>query len=435
MDASDAKEIDIKFNNLKDNLNEVSENLQIQNEFNNEILIRFENITRHINYEQILINNFLTNSQNKIVKELNEEQNLVRKLQYINRIDYSIDLLLNHLNDIIESLLLAKLNIIPKLILNKEEILKITNIFQNQNLYVQSDEQLYSLLKLHTTYHNSNIIFNVKIPIFKKEEYKIAKIIPLPINNTYYVVTPNYILYNNKSKTYPLREKCLKINNIFLCENVNFPTHRNTTCIENLLHEKTSFCDIQETSTITDIFEAEKGYIFIFNAKNTIVKTLNGNGTTINGSAIIKYLNCTLTINGIEYDNTADVTEEEFDFFLPPMQKIIKNTTIEVLSLERLHLEALHTSNKVLNFGRQSTQHAAALYILFLLLTIIAVFFWIFRRNIHIVNLPTEYQLPVVAPVIPSLWPSLHSRGGGVINPAPTAAIPPSKPPRSYTQA
>lgn len=44
MDESDAKEIDVKFNNLKDNLNVVSENLQLQNEFNNEILIRFENI-------------------------------------------------------------------------------------------------------------------------------------------------------------------------------------------------------------------------------------------------------------------------------------------------------------------------------------------------------------------------------------------------------
>lgn len=50
MDASDAKEIDDKFNNLKDNLNIVSDNLQLQNEFNNEILIRFENVTKHINY-------------------------------------------------------------------------------------------------------------------------------------------------------------------------------------------------------------------------------------------------------------------------------------------------------------------------------------------------------------------------------------------------
>lgn len=241
-------------------------------------------------------------------------------------------------------------------------------------------------------------------------------------------------MYNNKSKIYPLREKYLNINNISLCEIVNFPTHRNTTCIKSLLHERTSFCDIQETSTITDIFEAEKGYIFIFNAKNTTIKTVNGNDTTINGSAIIKYLNCTLTINGIEYDNTVDVTEEKFDFFLPPMQNIIKNTTIEAPSLERLHLEALQTSNKILNFGRQSTQHATALYILFLLLTIIAVFFWIFRCNIHIVNLPTEYQLPVVAPVIPSLWPSLHSRGEELPTQHRQLPFPPSKPPRSFIQ-
>lgn len=36
--------------------------------------------------------------------------------------------------------------------------------------------------------------------VFKKEEYKIAKIIPLPINNTHFIVTPNYIMYNNKIK-------------------------------------------------------------------------------------------------------------------------------------------------------------------------------------------------------------------------------------------
>lgn len=431
MDASDAKEIDDKFNNLKDNLNIVSDNLQLQNEFNNEILIRFENVTKHINHEQIAINNFITNSQNRIAKELNEEQNLLQKLQYINRIDYNIELLLNHLNDIIESLLLAKLNIIPKLILNKDEILKIKNIFQNQNLYVESDEELYSLLKLYTTYHNLNIIFNVKIPIFKKEQYKIARIIPLPINNTHFIVTPNYILYNNKSKIYPLREKCLNINNKFLCENVNSPTNQNTSCIESLLQEKTSFCDIQETNIITDIFEAEKGYIFIFNAKNTIIKTLNGNDISIVGSVIIKYFNCTLTINGIEYDNTINETIEKFDFFLPPIQKIIKNSTIEVLSLERLHLEAAHTSSRILDFRRQSTQHATTLYILFLLLAVTVVLFWTFRRNIHIVHLPMECQLPVVAPAIPSLWPSLHSRGGGVTNPAPTAAIPPLKPPRA----
>lgn len=128
MDASEAKEVDDKFDYLKDNLKVVSANLQLQNSFKNETDNRFENKTRHINYELILINNFLTNLQNKIVKELNEERKLLRELQYINRIDYSIELLL--------SLLLAKLNVIPKLILHKKEILKIKKIFQNQNLYV-----------------------------------------------------------------------------------------------------------------------------------------------------------------------------------------------------------------------------------------------------------------------------------------------------------
>jgi len=52
---------------------------------------------------------------------------------------------------------------------------------------------------------------------------------------------------------------------------------------------------------VTDILEQEKGYIFIFiiNAKETKVKTPEGNETCINGNAIIE-------VNGWDYDNTKE---------------------------------------------------------------------------------------------------------------------------------
>jgi len=71
--------------------------------------------------------------------------------------------------------------------------------------------------------------------------------------------------------------------------------------MQNLLKNNHSNCDTQNTGMVTDILEQEKGYIFIFiiNAKETKVKTPEGNETCINGNAIIE-------VNGWDYDNTKE---------------------------------------------------------------------------------------------------------------------------------
>lgn len=111
---------------------------------NNEILTRFENITNHINNEQILISKFLETSQNKIYKQLNMHDTLLEEMQYLNRINYNVELFINHLNDITESMLLAKINIIPKFILNEQEIDKIKKILEKQNITIKNEQNIYS---------------------------------------------------------------------------------------------------------------------------------------------------------------------------------------------------------------------------------------------------------------------------------------------------
>lgn len=425
MDAEDAREIGKDIENIKIALSTVNTNYQTQDVFNNEILIRFENITNHINNEQVIITTFFENMQNKIYKE----ENTLEKLQYINRINYNLELLLNHLNDIIESMLLAKINVIPRFILTEQEIYKIKMLLENQNITIKSEQHIYDLLKMNTLSYENNIIFTIQIPIFEKDNYKIARLIPLPINNKYFVMIPNYLIYKNNVNKYYLTQNCPKVDDTFICnKDAYINTPQNDTCTQQLLDSKNSSCDVQERGPVADVFEAEKGYIFAFNANNLKAQLKNGSEITINGSAIIKYVNETIRINGIEYDNGVETTFEHLVLILPPLKEMTRNKTVEILSLQNIHLEAIETSNKILTIHQTATQHAWTLYILLGFVAILTVTAWLHRRTKHVFHVQDHnHHLPIYAPAIPSLWPSLQTGEGGV-----TTVTTPPKPPRLH---
>lgn len=205
-----------------------------------------------------------------------------------------------------------------------------------------------------------------------------------------------------------MTRKCPKLDETFLCDEDFFiDTPQNNTCLINLLNGNNSSCDVGETGPITDVFEAERGYIFVFNVNNMKISLTNGSELSITGSAIIKYTNETIQINGIDYDSTADTFPEQLNFTLPPMREITRNTTITVLSLEKLHLEAAQTTSKVLAVHQSTIRHTWTLYILLGLVTCLAIILWLHRRTKHIVHVHEDHRLPIYAPSIPSLWPSL----------------------------
>lgn len=416
MDANDDKEIHEELNNIKKNSKIANDNFLNQELFNNEILTRFENITNHINNEQILIGKFLENSQNKIYKQLDMHDSLLEEMQYLNRINYNVELFTNHLNDITESMLLAKLNIIPKFILNEQEMDKIKNILEKQNVTIKNEQNKYNYLRINTLSYKQKIIFNIKVPIFKQPGYAL----PLPINNTYFIITSNYLAYNTNNQKYHMTRKCPKLDGTFLCdEDFVIDTPQNNTCLTNLLNGENSSCNLRETGPITDVFEAERGYIFAFHVNNMKISLTNGSELSITGSAIIRYINETIQINGIDYDGTDDTFPEQLDFALPPVREITKNTTIMVLSLEKLHLETAQTMGKILAVHNITTRHTWTLYTLLGLVASLAIILWLHRRTKHIVHVHEDHRLPIYAPSIPSLWPSLRTGEGGVTTPPP----------------
>lgn len=276
---------------------------------------------------------------------------------------------------------------------------------------------------MNTLNYQDKIIFSVKIPIFLNPNYEMARLIPLPINSTQFVIAPKYLIYNNKNNSmFSTMYKCPVIEEQFVCEIDSINNLKNNTCLGHLIQNKTSYCDIKETGLTTDVFEPEKGFIFVFNGNNLPNISSNQTITNINGSAIIKYNNCTLQINEINYDNTAVSTEEHPDFFLPPIRKLIKNATINILTLERLHLDTLTTSNKLRVVTAGNFRHSTTLYILFTVSLVAVILTWTLRRDTHIFHTGPDHILPIVAPPIPPLWPSLQTGGGRSYRPT-------SKPP------
>lgn len=227
-----------------------------------------------------------------------------------------------------------------------------------------------------------------------------------------------------------MTHKCPKLNDVFLCgEDLYSDVSLNSTCVTHLLNDENSSCNVRETGPIADVFEAEAGYIFAFNVDNLKISLTNGTDLIVNGSVIINYANETLSINGINYDNTIDSSSEQLDLVLPPMQKINKNATVMVLSLERLHLEAAETRNKVIAVRHNTLQHTWSLYILLGLATVSTVILWLQRRTKHVLHVHDIHHIPIYAPPIPSLWPLLRTGEGGVTNPPihnskPTTKIP-----------
>lgn len=140
---------------------------------------------------------------------------------------------------------MAKIKIIPKLILDPKEITKIEEIIRKQNVTIESKQDIYKLIKLNTYNIQDKIIFEIMIPIFEKQNYKIARIIPLPLNKTFFIIAPKFIAYNDY-KIVHLSNKCQQTANKSICNIESIKTRpTNELCIQNLLKNNHSNCDMQ----------------------------------------------------------------------------------------------------------------------------------------------------------------------------------------------
>lgn len=125
---------------------------------------------------------------------LSVNEDLLFQRQYLGQLNYNIDLLSNHIINIVELILIAKLGGITKFILNPQEQ---REVYDSKSIDIISDEHIYESISLQAYYNSFNTIFNFIMPVLSQESYTLFHIIPLPINKTKEIITKPYALFND----------------------------------------------------------------------------------------------------------------------------------------------------------------------------------------------------------------------------------------------
>lgn len=428
MDANDAQTINRQIQELQEiasNSVSIAEN---QKGLNIQMMQRFKNLTDHINNEQETISKFIGKLSTETSNSIQKENDALAEIQYVNQLNYNIDLLVDHISDIIEAVMLAKLGIISKLILNPDELKEIRDHLRSQNVDFVSDGNLYELLELQAYYNNSNLIFNIKLPNFSKDTSLLYHLIPLPINQTKIIKTKPYVSYNAHNLQY-YTEICPKIENTYYCKMSNdFEETSNSKCIGRILDGQSPICPVNDVGITSTIFQPEDNYIIIINVEKILITSSCRKNFTIRGTLLLHYENCSVTIAGTTYRDNPHVHWDTMFVAPPNLNKIQVESTTDTLTLQKIKAYSFINKNDILRLRKNTIQSGGILTATALIFVIIT-----FTCLILLWKNPKVRYYPQPADVVlsppNSLWPSLYSKRGGVM----LSHKPPSKPLRTTT--
>ncbi|BFG00776.1 uncharacterized protein DMAD_00698 [Drosophila madeirensis] len=433
LDAEDADKLEQEIRRVQEEEKRLNEEIGTRQNMDNRFIIMFRNLTQHINEEQVRVNSFISSYKNGISKTFVEEDKRIYRIEYIDRISITIDMIAMNLNEVTESLLLARVGIIPKFILNKEESRRITQNLEDQRVQILSEEHMYEFLELKAIMNGTDIIFSLSLPIFKKEMYLLKRILPLPINKTEFVIAPNFVAYNN-NKMYYYKDKCQQIRELYTCKNDKSVKRINEGCLRNLVNGEATECETKDIGLRREIFEPEKGYIAIFNGEKVKIQTDCGHEEIFSGSAMIIFNDCATVVNNIQYEAVEQLEVGHMKLEIPQVAFWKKNRTTQELGVHELRMEDIKTN---LEIGRmragmtiQTTTTYAALGVL--LVGAICTVYLSRKTTIYATTTsnPTSTSPPTFVPTIPPLWSVAQTEGGGVTTSASILTLAPPKPPR-----
>lgn len=416
MDANDAHNLNIAIEKLKSESVSIKGSMIGQMKLNSEMIERFDNFTTHINKEQDNIEKFLTHYQESMRNRIKFNEDTVSYTQQLNQINYNIDLLTNHISNIAEAILLARLNIISKLILNPNELEEIYDTFRKQSIDIKSDEHIYELLDQQAYYNGSKIIFNIQIPNLSHENFSLYHVIPLPINQTKEIETKPYLIHNSESVQY-FDKVCPKIEGVYYCKTPAYEEKtKDSACIRHLMNNEPANCTIYDVGKIQTIVQPEPNYILLVNVPVTLINsTCSKNPQTVQGTILIQYKHCEIEINGITYRDTTNTFWDEIHILPTSYTKsnIITEVTVEKLNMEKMKEYHFKNKQEIENLRSESFTRDSYAFISLLIFGVfiisIAAYVFIFKIR-YIVN----DSNPTAPAPSNSLWPSLYSKGGGV---------------------
>lgn len=375
MDNNDYIEISEKIETLNTNQQTLNEENSKQILINQKMIERFNNITQHINKQQSILEIYINNFTTQISNEIQGLERIIIINQYIDQLNYDIDMLINHLQDISEAITLAKLNIISKHILHPEELNHIYDILKDQNIQIKSYENLYEFLELLAYFESTNIIFIIKIPIFLSETFSLYNLKQIPINHTYLLeLTSPYLLLGRNSYQYR-QEPCTLIENIRYCNSVLLKDVQQDKCIVNIIRNKRAYCNFIEQESTDTVELIDSNYLLISNEEETNFTSTcskDSKKKTVKGTVLIYFNDCTIYINGIRYSSETQKYWDTIEI-IPALYNDINTTRIiEHVKLEDLKDWTMENSKAItVLYSKTSTSATYTNVIIIILIVLI----------------------------------------------------------------
>lgn len=402
MDHEDFIEITEELNHLKSN------NLELIRE----------------NNRQIRINTKMQDRINAIIKELKDQQKIITKnliearpkdgyskdlkiIKEVFNINYNLDHLKHHIENLIEAIHFAKLNIISKHILNPDELSFALKELEGKGIIIDNNEQVYDYLDVTAFFNQSKLIFIIEVPLIQDNAYNSFLLEALPVGNKIMNLPTNTAM-TKENNTYFIIQKCQRIEGNSICTRENLMNYSLDTCYSKLLRGQPGNCTFVNYKN-EDLIKPLTSRHIIINSKHfsTIRSSCGITQRNVTGTFLIEFCNCSVTVNETTFTNLESIHTAQ-SFVLPLQglriseEKFEKSLTTQDLQIEnRRYLTDLtrtHQQHAITTFGISTCS---------LILVVITVIYLLKPKNC---KLTIFTQLPVKTVPNPET-------GGGPNNP------------------
>lgn len=307
------------------------------------------------NNKQVLINEAHNERINKITNVTNEILNIIKKDSLIEQTlilstQYKIKIIKEELLNIVQSIQLAKSNIVNSNILLKTEINTIVSSFKKNRISYGNVEEILEFVDVKIAHNTSHLFYILDVPTTCETNYEEFIIKPIKRNNFVKKILFTKIL-KSKYQIFGITEHCTNFNEFSICKNKQIIDISNSTCIPALLTNRASSCKKINSHHIPSVEEITPGIILL----NDFNGTINRNGSTehLQGTYLIKFRNASIQIN----DQSFISKEEKSIQILPPLFQNNSNTEEieEILSLQMMRELHLNNTQRISKMQTEKT--------------------------------------------------------------------------------
>lgn len=390
-DASDFREVNNGLSTVRDKMNQIIVS----------------------NNDQVIINNQLNNRMNNVTRIISEmiSSNEKRSLEALKDLDVlnlilNIDIAYGILEDIENVILLSKLGLISRNILDVKEIDLIIDLLKEQDVIVDSREQALEYLDVTVFYEKNSIVIMINIPQLQPEKFEKLMVKPITVKGQQMLIEHDYMLTNGE-KTYGLMQACSRIGKIEICKNKDF-VFLEDSCMSKIVKDQESKCSSKKAEEETFVEVMEPGRILVKTTNQTEFYMTNTCGLgpakrSISKMMLITFENGSITINGSSYENYELESKRQTILYPIDQQKLEIEESQEFIDVrnlydlhlnQRKHIEVLNWNHKVIKYVSYGISSTAIVSI------IIAMVFLIIVKtksktksnSLTIINAPTSPQ-------------------------------------------